>query len=537
MVKKWKWMPKRRTAGPSRRGKTTDGNETVSTNGIDDGIRIPKFVANTQIHHHLIEVPVEGNLDEVDVNSIATSTGAQSEPLPTPKDNVLSPFFNFDWMCGTSRYSPSDTASPQHAAIDSVARSQSEPPAASARRRRVNDSNLTEAFECVYGEHGSIMPETRQDLNSIPASSDRKDINGVKSSVGFCRCSATRPVLPHLQPFEWPQAPLLLRPQPNGETRILSIRKESASQSEGPFLWKPGQVQSWWEVLQKEWGEPIAETQPSPAFCEYCVVLPINNGNEKEGESLMVDFETPLFEGTLLCRLRDTHGTTRDTDADDETGFFAGKQIRYQAVLQGRFRQPVSFAHLVTGTRLERSCGKLPPKWLTWTALKVIHFFAPQLQAQLEKTDHPYVLSPLGSAPRVLMVDDQPSRLTEDRTEPNTAAQSILGRDNHVEDPLERARARRRQMDQWYQDEEKGKTSPMPVAQTDKVYTFEFLQHLFDYQKFVFDIGKHGIAAQDLLDGQPLQLMAEAHDQAKLWSFQIWHTSLWDDAMNHINAS
>ena len=37
---------------------------------------------------------------------------------------------------------------------------------------------------------------------------------------------------------------------------------------------------------------------------------------------------------------------------------------------------------------------------------------------------------------------------------------------------------------------------------------------------------------KDLLDGQPLQIMA-AHGDQRLWSFDIWHEKLWADAQKH----
>jgi hypothetical protein len=72
----------------------------------------------------------------------------------------------------------------------------------------------------------------------------------------------------------------------------------------------------------------------------------------------------------------------------------------------------------------------------------------------------------------------------------------------------------------------------------------EFLQHLFDYQKFSIDLGNILHAnIQDLLDdGQLLQIMA-AHtntnttnggdDPLPLWSFEIWNESLLKDAKKH----
>jgi hypothetical protein len=40
------------------------------------------------------------------------------------------------------------------------------------------------------------------------------------------------------------------------------------------------------------------------------------------------------------------------------------------------------------------------------------------------------------------------------------------------------------------------------------------------------------VRLEEVLDGQPLQVMA-AHGDQPLWSFDIWHESLWEKAKQH----
>jgi hypothetical protein len=73
-----------------------------------------------------------------------------------------------------------------------------------------------------------------------------------------------------------------------------------------------------------------------------------------------------------------------------------------------------------------------------------------------------------------------------------------------------------------------------PRFSLDKEYTFEFYQHLLDFQEDLAvdmgrPIGKVGLAR--VTDGQPIKFMS-AHRDTKtgeldtLWSFDIWHASL-----------
>jgi hypothetical protein len=394
----------------------------------------------------------------------------------------------------------------------------------------------TETIECVFNEYrqapNELIPSLMESMSistadgmNSPNMGSLLDITKVTRAQP-CRCGLD--CLPPVNPELWPQAPLLLRPDPKSGTKIIGIRKENTSN----YLWTPENFASasWWRELQEKWGSETPKPDASPC-CDRCVILPINNGNERVGEALVADFETALFKGTLLMRLRHSEGTTQEP-SDDTKGFFAGVPLRYQAVIRGNFKTDMAYTELVTGTRLSRPCGKLPPKWAMWTALKVIGFFAPQLKAKLD-VDKPYVLSPFGSAPRVVEVDDtKPADYLGDaRLEPTTPERSLTGEAYAIKDPLERARARKRGFDKLYIANDKElRTDPS------KTYTMEFLQHLFDYQQCQIDLGTMNFDALPLLDGQPLQLMA-AQGNKLLWSFEIWNEALIEDAKRHAFAA
>lgn len=89
-----------------------------------------------------------------------------------------------------------------------------------------------------------------------------------------------------------------------------------------------------------------------------------------------------------------------------------------------------------------------------------------------------------------------------------------------------------------------------PTFRTDCEYTFEFYQHLLHFDSFSLDMGKalggqHSLVK--LLNGQPLKVMAAHQFKAStvsgeekeneqlnwLWSFDIWHESLYRTAAEH----
>jgi len=409
--------------------------------------------------------------------------------------------------------------------------------------------DVWESFECILGQRAEDDDNAREDRDEKSPDLTERESSSTSSSSrvcppptsisGECETKNTHEI-PHLAPAEWPQAPLLFRPKPDGMTSILGIRKE-ASHTE--FLWRPGQNETWYDVLRREYDPTYSKSGEDPVFSEHdehSVILPINNGMEKPGEALVIDFESPLFRGTMMLRLQGTPGIITEP-SDGRQGYFDDKIIRYQVVIRGRFKKEIPFSTIVTGYRFRRPCGKLPPTFVMWAAMKVIHFFAPQLSMKLEKCDRPYMLSPFGSAPRTILVEDadvSPENsdgiMTRELSEPTKAHLSILQRDNPIKDSLERARARKKRMDQSFISK-----SATPATDPDKLYTFEFLQHLMDYQKFQIDVSQSlHVKLKDILDGQPLQIMAEvATDLDKetsaeneLFAFEVWHESLWQAA-------
>jgi hypothetical protein len=348
-----------------------------------------------------------------------------------------------------------------------------------------------------------------------------------------CACQS-RNGPPQLDPSHWPQAPLLIRPTPGRGMRIQRIRllgansSSSSSEKEPVVLWDAqGQTTSplsWPQALRQYWGEHATPALPDCHMCPECMVIPVNNGNEERGETLVTDFESDLFEGTLMLRLRYSNGTTQ-TPYRDDRGYFTGMNRRYQTVIRGRFKEAIPWTQCRTGFILDRPCGKLPAKWIMKGAVKVLSFFAPHLRVDLDCAK-PMSITPLGSTPQVLRVQDPDEAydLEEMQEEPAKKEQTLMGMATQAPSSLQRARARKKAFDKLYAHSSTDlKTDPS------KVYTFEFLQHLFNFQEFSVELGSMlgSVPLAPMLDGQALPIMATHSDSdRRLWSFDVWHESL-----------
>ena len=497
--------------------------------------------ARLRIQTKISDIDEEKKKEEDDNDNLSV----QSEPPPSQEalNVVASPpsflnlWSNFSYLdemlCGSSLplddneiATTAPSASPVFIPDDPTVQESIECILSSTDFRDRWEGKLEESSSSGPSHHNMIdsiasrtLPES-QSKYSYPRSDSSCDDHSDKASLCPCRSSE----LPSLPPQQWPQAPLLLRPAPGTNTKIKGIRFGSSN----VYLWTPNETStSWHEQLVKLWGRTSStghdDGDKPIQCCSECAVLPINNGNEAIGESLVIDFETDHFEGSFLLRLRFSEGTTPEPYSDS-FGYFNGVNRRFQAVVRGRFKQEIPFVELHTGFKLRRPCGKLPAKWILRGGMKVISFFAPQLSAKLEGSN-PCCLTPLGSTPQSIQVDADPADLMEDvREEPKSSSKSLLGTTASASSSVQRARARKKAFDRMYVQKDKScKTDPT------KVYTFEFLQHLFDFQKFSLELGSMvgSVPLVDPLDGQPFSIMA-FHGEKVLWAFEIWHESLYE---------
>jgi Protein of unknown function (DUF1769) len=199
-------------------------------------------------------------------------------------------------------------------------------------------------------------PDHSETLVDVDSKSDTQSpipVHSAAATADICPCHCR--TCPVVTPEHWPQRPLLLRPTPYGGTVVKGIR--FAGQT--GYLWSAqGTCTSWPTALQEHWRNSAASpltARQSPtndmdvsSMCSHCMILPINNGNELPGESLVVDFESDAFDGSMLVRLKDSHGTTC-AGRENAQGYFDGLHRRYQVVIQGRFKHEIPWTECFSG--------------------------------------------------------------------------------------------------------------------------------------------------------------------------------------------
>lgn len=344
-------------------------------------------------------------------------------------------------------------------------------------------------------------------------------------------------------PHSWPQAPVMMRPTVGSETKIRGIRYVGSE-----------------------------SYQDFGGFCAGCI-LPMNTGREKQGKSLVIDFESPCFVGSLLMRIRDIPPVNDVSDyTEDGTSYFDGKRRRFQATVKGKFKIPLKMSECVTGQVFERPAGELPARFVVNGVVKIISLLAPQLEATLDGTQ-PRFVSPLISTAQTAIARERRTVADDSQTvaEGATADEEqqlqnykiysgALDMEDEVEEPSaadptsllqavpqashydssHKSVAARTKMRKTVFNHLAAKKAKEPNFDPEKEYTFEFFQHLLifdELDELKVDmgrvVGKVGLAKA--LNGQPLKFMAahkhpETSKLTYLWSFDLWHSSLYDYA-------
>ena len=156
--------------------------------------------------------------------------------------------------------------------------------------------------------------------------------------------------------------PLLFLPTPGSKTKVLGIRYSDSS-----------------EYLEFYNDEDFSS-------------LPINNGFEDEGKCKVIDFESDLFVGSLLLRIKGANPVPKDTKK--KVNYFDNRKRTFQGIVRGKFkRNDIAMQQCVTGQIFHHEPGNLPPKFVLNTAINLMQRLAPQVYIEFGK--NPRFLSPL----------------------------------------------------------------------------------------------------------------------------------------------
>jgi len=298
----------------------------------------------------------------------------------------------------------------------------------------------------------------------------------------------------------WPHGPLHITPTKGSETTIIGVRYAS----------------------EKE-------------YLPHINHIPINNGYEEEGKSLVVDFYSKCFVGTILIRVKDVP-IPNHAHQSTKKGYFQSRKRTFQNIIQGYFIDNYHMPSSMTGQIFQKT-SKSPPSFILNSAIKFFRVLSPQLDVQWGPK-RINLLSPLNSTAQSVhvcskeeMTDEKCSNLIEnwDLEEPSKDHSNSIFNHHTFSDISGKntndSRLYRKHIFDSLSSQHKKKPVQNATFDTNKIYTFQFYQHLLDLNEYKLDILGSKWDLTKYLNGQPIKIYAGCDDDV-FWSFDIWHSSL-----------
>jgi len=283
----------------------------------------------------------------------------------------------------------------------------------------------------------------------------------------------------------------------------------------------------------------VEEWPHRPAY--FCAHPDVHTKDHEAGAPLplneFVEFETKLFVGKMLCRLKpilptqekeeekeaNSIGTTKIQSHDE---YFKNKNRHYQFVIQGHFRKEIPLSDIVMGDYYERPFLGIPRGPIMRLYQKFMETVSPGVVMDMT-SETPKILAAFGSA-QTLQVDipgeepdlSQPAILNglKDNTK------LLFGEQLGPKKGIETSPAKRRTYLSKSKNSSKYKTNP------DHVYTVELYDHTMCFGSYYHHA--MGIKADmaKTMNAQPLAFgIFTKHDQEVVCKFPVWHERLLDE--------
>jgi hypothetical protein len=225
-------------------------------------------------------------------------------------------------------------------------------------------------------------------------------------------------------------------------------------------------------------------------------------------------FESPVFKGTMLVRLRNAP----TDDPQSHHAYFHGRKRLMQTVVQGQFKKPIKMSDVYVGSVFPKPLSTPPPSSMQAMMNAIFRRVAPSVVMDLISSQPKVLALYAGTAQSVSVnVPGEQPDITAVLLPENMAAvwnKKGSGKSTWASDC---SLKRKKKLSQ-------PKTASQYMYDTDHVYTFHSYNDVMDYGTYEMKIpmyGKYNFASA--LGGQPMTLSAVLKDGTFMYSFQVWH--------------
>lgn len=222
------------------------------------------------------------------------------------------------------------------------------------------------------------------------------------------------------------------------------------------------------------------------------------------------EFETPLFKGSMLVRLRNA----KTDDPEKHDAYFQGRNRVMQTVVQGRFKKAVNMADVFVGSIFKEPMHLVPPP-----------FFMRLLNALFQRVAPGAILDFASKTPKVVTLyagTAQTISVDAPGQEPDmTAVELFENVSLSFGDKFKSIKERKRKL-----------SAPHKAAKyhfdTENVYTLQIYDDSMDYGTYNIRLPVYGnFNLSQAIGPQPMSLSAVTTTGDVLYDFDVWHESVY----------
>jgi hypothetical protein len=222
-----------------------------------------------------------------------------------------------------------------------------------------------------------------------------------------------------------------------------------------------------------------------------------------------VAFETPLFKGKLLIRLRNA----ATDDVASHEAYFAGRNRVMQTVVQGRFKKDLPMSEVYAGCLFKEPLRQTPPP-----------FFMRLLNMILQRVSPGAIIDLHSPCPRVLSLyagSAQTVSMDAPGEEPDIAAVDLPENFPGYHKPFRSSSDRKRKL-----------AKPSQAARyefdVNHVYTLQIYDQSMDYGSYSIRLPIYGnYHLSPAIGPQPMSLSAVTTGGEIVYDFSVWHESVY----------
>lgn len=229
------------------------------------------------------------------------------------------------------------------------------------------------------------------------------------------------------------------------------------------------------------------------------------------------EIDSELFKGKMVVYMRGLDNEPHD--------IFNGRMRTIQITLQGKFKREIAMDELVIGQTLSRPLKNLPSRWLLSLCARVIRSFGEiwGMKLSMPTDEKPFMLAPVALAAQALSCEEEGD--VQDISGPIIENCSSIPLLADVTTASQRQKILKKLI---IKSKKRSKTTrqPVPVFDTERVWTFGFWQSQINFLTYRVDLGVGTFNLLRIMNGQPLCFCASSLSGEILFRMEVWHKDL-----------